>query len=302
MSKSHKFGFSLIELSVVIIVIGILVIGITQGSRIISGAKIKSANSLTSGSPVTSISNLSLWIEVTDQQNLKSSAVASISTTDYGNISDGSLISAWNDRNQQSTSKITLSAPGDSKRPVYLQNGINNLPSISFTRASSQRLSSSIVPITEGSTNYTMIAVFRPTTSLAATNYVFAQSPVTSTASRQGSIFLNTTSIGFSGVNNDYMASSLALNTNYIVVIRVNNSLANNVTVYTNGTPSTGASVTPASLNIGAEVITVGARTGASGHFDGLISEIIVYNRALNNTEISSINSYLSTKYAIKLN
>ncbi len=302
MTKSSRLGFSLIELSIVILVIGILVIGITQGSRVMSTAKIKSANALTNGSPVTSIPNLGLWVEASDQQNLKSSAVASISTTDYGNISDGSLISAWSDRNQQSSNKITLTAPGDSNRPAYLQNGINSLPSISFTRTSSQRLSSTIAPITEGNTNYTMIAVFRPTTSLAATNYVVAQSPVTSTASRQGAIFLNTTSIGFSGLSNDYMASSLTLNTNYIVAIRVNNNLANNITVYTNGVSSTGASVTPASLNIGAEVITLGARTGAAGHFDGLISEIIIYNRALNNTEISSINSYLSTKYAIKLN
>jgi len=52
--QNNKLAFSLIELSVVILVIGILVIGITKGSRIISEAKIKYAMALAQASPTAS--------------------------------------------------------------------------------------------------------------------------------------------------------------------------------------------------------------------------------------------------------
>ena len=51
--KKLKLGFSLIELSVVILIIGILVLGVTQGSRILTEVKLKSAIALTTSSPVT---------------------------------------------------------------------------------------------------------------------------------------------------------------------------------------------------------------------------------------------------------
>ena len=56
-------GFSLIELSIVIIIIGILVAGITQGSRIIKEARLKTAKTLTESSPVASIRDLTLWLD-----------------------------------------------------------------------------------------------------------------------------------------------------------------------------------------------------------------------------------------------
>ncbi|MCE3255904.1 MAG: hypothetical protein K0R25_1398 [Rickettsiaceae bacterium] len=58
-----KLAFSLIELSVVILVIGILVVGITKGMSIMRSAKLQSAQSLTQSSPVALIDGLKLWLE-----------------------------------------------------------------------------------------------------------------------------------------------------------------------------------------------------------------------------------------------
>jgi len=46
-------GFSLIELSIVILIIGILVSGVTQSSRLIRQIRIQSARNLTVNSPIT---------------------------------------------------------------------------------------------------------------------------------------------------------------------------------------------------------------------------------------------------------
>lgn len=55
--KSNK-AFSLIELSIVILIIGILVAGVTQSSRLINQIKLSLAQSITRSSDVNSIDNL----------------------------------------------------------------------------------------------------------------------------------------------------------------------------------------------------------------------------------------------------
>lgn len=300
MKKSPKLGFSLIELSIALLVIGILVAGVTKGSIIITEAKLKSALYLTNNSPVASIPNLVFWVEASDSNNLKTSTVGNIATAKYGNISNGDSISAWNDRNPQLTDKITVVASTDGSRPTYTTSGINNLPSLSFAKASAQKLSSGTTPIKDSDPDYTLIAVFKPT-SLSSNSYVVSQSPNTAVNGRQGSIFLTATNLVMGGFNNDYAAGTVTVNNSYIAVARINNAQPNNVTIYSNGTSSVGAVGSPSTLNIGAEILLIGARTTGALPFQGLISEVIIYSRALTTNEIRHINSYLSTKYGIKL-
>ena len=65
MNKNNK-AFSLIELSIVILVISLLVVGVTKGSRLMSEAKLKSAQALTSSSPVNAMTGVVLWLDATD--------------------------------------------------------------------------------------------------------------------------------------------------------------------------------------------------------------------------------------------
>ena len=68
LKKDNNKAFSLIELAVVILIIGILVAAVTQGGKLVSRAKVTSAKTMTQSSPVSGIDNLSLWLEtVTDQ-------------------------------------------------------------------------------------------------------------------------------------------------------------------------------------------------------------------------------------------
>ena len=63
--KNLKKAFSLIELSVVVLIIGILIAGITSGSRLVRNSKLASAAQFTKSSDINSIADLVLWLEPT---------------------------------------------------------------------------------------------------------------------------------------------------------------------------------------------------------------------------------------------
>ena len=71
--KKSSSAFSLIELSIVILIIGIIIAGITQGSRLVTKMRVASARALTQSSPVTSIKGLMMWLETTMDGNVVSS-------------------------------------------------------------------------------------------------------------------------------------------------------------------------------------------------------------------------------------
>ena len=81
-----KKAFSLIELSIVLLIIGILIAGVTQSSRLIEQFKLTSARSKTKSSPVNSITGLSMWLETT--------AIESFLENESENQA---TVSAWND-------------------------------------------------------------------------------------------------------------------------------------------------------------------------------------------------------------
>jgi len=67
--KNKLKAFSLIELSIVILIIGILFVGVTQSSRLINQMSLTTARNITQNSPVYSISGVVSWIETTSQQS-----------------------------------------------------------------------------------------------------------------------------------------------------------------------------------------------------------------------------------------
>ncbi len=119
-SKNKPKAFSLIELLVVIIIIGILAAGITKGSMLITRARLVNARSLTKSSPVLVMEGLMLWLETTSEESF-----------DKTETSKSSPVSIWYDINPQLSQKNAVQ-PELSYRPSYLEEGINNLPSLHF--------------------------------------------------------------------------------------------------------------------------------------------------------------------------
>ncbi len=80
-----KKAFSLIELSVVVLIIGILIAGITQSSRLVRAMKLNTARSLTRSSDVASIKNLTAWFDATAEGVLSSSCTTGSASTNLNN-------------------------------------------------------------------------------------------------------------------------------------------------------------------------------------------------------------------------
>lgn len=91
--QRHK-AFSLVEISVVIVIIGILLVGISKSIDLYQDFKILNAKKITQNSIVPRINNLALWLETTSE--------SSFSTT---NIKENDPIIEWRDINPRNFEK-----------------------------------------------------------------------------------------------------------------------------------------------------------------------------------------------------
>lgn len=290
--KPNRLAFSLIELSVVILVIGILVIGITQGARIIGEAKLKSARALTSASPVASTSGLVTWLDA-----------SSASSFNSGETKDGTSISVWNGINPQTSTNFTLQG-GATKKASYVKNGIGGLPTLYFD-ANSSSTTGGVYTMAHNpnmnTENFTILIVMQPMEKFTSsarfvlhsqTNFVGGYSlwssntPVTP----QWNFQVDTTST-------QSVLSGDALIYNKPLILTMVRTNTNNTLYYNGLNPDTTARTytqnPSASFFIGCQ------GPSSSSCFDGYISEIIYFNRVLKNQELLDINSYLSQKYSI---
>ena len=82
----EKSAFSLVELSIVILIIGLLAAGILQGRAIATKAKLQAAQLLTTQSPVHDIENVVAWWETT-----------SANSFDETEAQNAATVSVWKD-------------------------------------------------------------------------------------------------------------------------------------------------------------------------------------------------------------
>jgi prepilin-type N-terminal cleavage/methylation domain-containing protein len=66
-----KNAFTLIELSAVIVIIGILIAGVTTATGLVKKSKIAAAQSLTKASPISGITDNALWLESSTESSFK---------------------------------------------------------------------------------------------------------------------------------------------------------------------------------------------------------------------------------------
>jgi prepilin-type N-terminal cleavage/methylation domain-containing protein len=297
--KSKTRAFSLIELSIVILIIGILVAGVTQSSRLVREFKLSSARNLTKSSPVASIKDLAFWLESTSEESF-----------DLSDQEDGLPIDNWYDINPQSISKINFTQSSSTLRPLFEVGGINNLPSLQFdgsddrmTLAASQVLSDFTA-----SDQMTIFTVQKHTVSSQANSFFLYKSSnggirVSSHFPFDGSSFMfdfsTCCTTGVSRIQPAY--SSSYTNRVNIVMWRIKSGVA---TVRVNGTQLVNTAMTgtfldsdlasPATFSIS------GIDTG--GYIlNGYLGEMIMFRRGLKADEISEIERYLSKKWGVSI-
>lgn len=301
--KKFKTAFSLIELSIVILIIGILVAGVTQSSRLVKQMRLNSARAITQSSAVSSIKNLVVWFEPT----LESS---------FASLNDGDVVALWNDNNPQSTQKNNLVQATSGVQPTYVTDGIGGLPSLKFNVAGNF-LRASGLSMTE---SYTIFTVFSTDYNAAAQdlfNIIYDVDTLPNGNAGTGIIMelqtsltmraLHRTPVGGSGGDSNVSTSAISLNKNYILSY-VRNFSAASATLWFNNTAFIGGgattpAVTGGSFNQPVSYLIVGVLNDTIGarNFSGMISEMLIFDRALKQSEIDDVEAYLSKKYGVKL-
>jgi len=310
--KKNK-AFSLVELSVVILIIGILVAGISQSGRLIRQIKISTARSVTSSSDVGSIRDVTAWFET-------STDGVFTNINDSIDVEDNNEIKTWRDINPQKSNsdKSILSQETVNQYPKYKASGINGIPTLSFDGNDFLKTNNSTnLPIISGDKNFSMFAVFRTKLSFNQQKSLLAYIGGNTISNN------NHASIGFLGTSGNaakpgFISNTATNNLNWVRDVGIvdetdyiigavadfntNTIDYNNVKIFINSTKPVDtlnllSGGTPANLSISSEQFVVGGLTDL--FFNGWISEIIIFDRALKTEEYENTIQYLKKKYNI---
>jgi prepilin-type N-terminal cleavage/methylation domain-containing protein len=324
MKSKNKLNnaFSLIELSIVILIIGILVTGITQSSRLVRQMKISTAQSLTRSSPVPN-RNLMFWWETSLEESFLS-----------GEASEGNEITQWNDSNPLTTMKIhgyrgqkttvntfnyDFSGFSSARGPSYVADGINSLPSLRFFNSGSAVYMQTDSKFkNSGNENLLMFLVIRYRSGTGWIVDRVCQNPngsgnsIGCASSRY--LGLPLFGLALSGltlegiVRDNVNAATINSNANagtFIssqtpFIVAVERKYRQTVSTYLNGKLSTSVTDNQGIANI--DMVKLGRHeinTSDNLNFD--ISEFIYYVGSIANEDRDAIEDYLGKKYNIKI-
>jgi len=295
-----KSAFSLIELSIVILIIGILVAGVTQSSRLVAKMRLAAARSQTQSSEANSVKSMIFWLETTSEKSIDDAA-----TEDGISINSGSGYS-WYDINNQISQKSNASNAAGAD---YKLSGINGLPVLNFDGTSGD-----IMDITQTNGVASQLSVFLVFRNLSLTTVpqsLISVRGVTHT-SGNNSFQININSSNF--VQYDYFNSAgtqvttavtgaISANTAYVVDV-IDDSTTTQTISISNGSGMTRVAVSAASgsktLNLGLNIGYWNNGTTSARFFNGDLAEIILFDRALKQEERNAIEKYLGKKWGIK--
>lgn len=300
----NKKGFSLIELSIVLLIIGIIVAGITQSSRLIAQFKLSSARGITQSSPVSSIKDLVTWLEST-----------SLSSFPEAQADNATEILTWYDINPATSTKYSATG-STTTTPYYTTNCINSLPCVRFTGSSSQFMTIGTTAITVppiAGNDYTIFVVEQKRSSTA--NYFIGGSTSVAGnritmghASDTVTAFNNGIALGTTSATDNLTISGLAAYVTSVGVIHNVVVSGTSGSYYRNNKTTAGATGTITalstsgftSLQLGRTNIAATGSTNAT-YYTGDLCEVIIYARALKTEERQAVMDYLSKKWAITI-
>lgn len=273
MKNNKKTAFTLVELSIVLIIIGLIVTGVVAGGSLVEVAKVSGAKSITKTSPVLAMEDLSLWIEATTDESFNDVVP-----------SDGDAVSGIDDINPQiSTGAGDATQGTPANQPAFATNVQNGLPMMRFETGDFLDTSitySYVQPLTlfvvANSDDYSGDFLRLVTQGLFP--YVLG-------ASESGTLY--------SDSNGGAVALDVSVNQAEIYAIR-HNGIGSTTTYYKNGVSESNSNV----FNVSDSSNPWRLMVEPSG---GYIGEVIMFKRALSDADVAKVNNYLSTKWGIAL-
>jgi hypothetical protein len=291
----------------VILIIGILVAGVTQSSRLIRQVKLSSARSLTISSSVVSIKDLHSWYET-----------ILVTSFDPNEAVNATKISSWLDSNPQSSDKINMTQSVTNSKPTYIDDFINGLPVIYFDGTSVMQSSISAPAITStGSATVFFVANYKELNNSASNQrYLITQNHNNcsntieigvlwdvegSMGIHAGCGYTTQTPSAISSIGSSQIISLVMLKA------PLTPGVVDNIKIYRNGISMpliarNGGYNQSLSLSGGYaktnSTIYLGGRD-INAFFKGYVGEIIIYSRSLNDDERKDIEKYLGKKWGI---
>lgn len=288
--KSLK-AFSLTELSIVIVIIGVVVISVIKGGLLVSQFRMATARSLTKSSPVASTSGLVLWLETTTEGSFDS----------YNDLRDGSSITTWHDISQQKKVGFDATQSGVSTlKPVFTEYSINGLPTLRFDGVDDYLLFDNGRFFDGNTTTFIVLKYDGNNPSFA--QYVLSRY---NNSINGGVILRFTTSSTFQNRLDDAaspysIANSGSVDTKPFIVRAINDGTNARVQINNNTEVVSGDTLSGRSSSNSTMIAAIGCRPDtATVCLKGNIGEIIVFNRVLSSEENDAIQDYLNKKWKI---
>lgn len=280
-----KKAFSIVEVSVIILAISIIVSIIVKSTSMIQETKIANAHNITKKSPIAQMNNVLLWYETTTNESFIS------------NITADSLVSDWIVNEFFANYQINLSQPTEATKPQYVAQGIHKVPSLKFNNSCLAHQSGENI-ILDGK-RYTVYMVFQTNSNSQQTLLHIKKASVGS------AIYVEINNNNLSFTNRQIVAGSggqsyslnIAQNVSYLFRAIKNND---KISIWlNNNNPIANQAISSSSFTATDLSVEIGALGCSARFFNGFISELVIFNKALNENNRKLVDQYLGKKYGI---
>jgi hypothetical protein len=283
-SHTKSKAFSLLEVSMVLLIVGIVVAGITLSTSMIKNSRISSARTLTEKSPILTTSDSALWLETSFSERLTSA--------DGSEVGDEDSLSGWSD-SRKSSDKVVVVAVGDG--PVF-SNTINYVQTVKFDGSESNYLNIEDASFLNG-TDYTIFVVEKRLSEGGNNFFIGDVSAVDANKSLllgyngDSQVVHSQSGLGSSSLGS-YVAgvSDYGSSRDEPRVFAFVQDSVEGKSIYVNGVLAA-RDVDDKSQLSGLVSLAIGKG------YDGEIGEVSIFTRALNHTERKNIENYLGTKW-----
>jgi prepilin-type N-terminal cleavage/methylation domain-containing protein len=286
---NKKKAFSLVEISIVIVIIGIIIAAIGNYNNFIGKSYLTNARKATKSSFVSHIPNLALWLDATSNNVFKENN----DFLEY--ISNNQKINWWQDINTQKEfgERFYFTNLNDNQKPVYKLTDLNNLPSLYFDGNDFLQNNSIATYDLASADQMTIFMVQKVDKNSNAIN-IKSDSPA----------------IYLSSYNNDTLSFTFGSQDSSGIVAK--NGYNNNINKTQIITARKKQNVATIFINSKQEAINNSATSTIDStsirnliigtNFIGYIGEIIIFSRAVSEKERFAVESYLLKKWRIAKN
>jgi prepilin-type N-terminal cleavage/methylation domain-containing protein len=279
-TKKTKSGFSIFELSIVILIFGLLVVGATKGGEMVRKSKVIAAASTTKSSIVGKIDGLVLWLETTMPDSFNNYEAA-----------DGIQVSTWYDISNSKTTAVNAVQATTSRQPTYTSNGINGLPALKFVAYG----------FDNNADTFTLFLVWQPTLDPSLEMNLLEKWTGSSGYPYKLISKSKYTLAAYDGSLNPGVISSTSRQYGITHLVTGRKIKKDSIQMWVNGV-SEGGTVTDTTNNSSnTSPLFIGSRNNDANFMDGYIGEIIIFDRALSDQEIEDVETYLGTKWSITI-